>query len=185
LMPGLSGFDTLAVLKNDPQTADIPVMFLTIVEGRERGLKLGAAAYLNKPIDSQDLVRTIRHILGGVQSGESREALVLSVDEEACNQILAELQRVGLQPRVFDSLSALVEHTAQHAPRLIVLDGQTIAVDAEAAVRELQQVLGKTHATVLILARGSAAAEALRQPGVEQVSDLDELSRRLRDDAHE
>src|SRR6185312_3199511 len=51
LMPGLDGWGVLAVLKNDPALAAIPVVMLTITDERDLGFSLGAAEYLTKPIE--------------------------------------------------------------------------------------------------------------------------------------
>ena len=53
IMPGMDGYEVCQRLKADPQTADIPVIFLTAkvqVEDEEKGLKLGAVDYITKPI---------------------------------------------------------------------------------------------------------------------------------------
>jgi putative two-component system response regulator len=65
-MPGASGFDTMRVLKSDPQTQDIPVLFLSAVEApatQIEGFELGAADYVIKPISAAVLrVRVGHHI---------------------------------------------------------------------------------------------------------------------------
>lgn len=51
-MPGMDGFDLLKQLKQDHRTRDIPVIFLTALDGMEdevRGLELGAVDYITKP----------------------------------------------------------------------------------------------------------------------------------------
>ena len=53
MMPGISGHETLRRIKDDPTTADIPVIFLTALaadEDEELGLQLGAVDYVTKPI---------------------------------------------------------------------------------------------------------------------------------------
>ena len=53
MMPGMDGYEVLARLRENPVTQDIPVVFLTALAdaGREeRGLQLGAADYITKPI---------------------------------------------------------------------------------------------------------------------------------------
>lgn len=51
IMPGADGWQILHDLKEDPATADIPVILLTIVDKKALGFKLGASAYLLKPLD--------------------------------------------------------------------------------------------------------------------------------------
>lgn len=53
MMPRMNGYEVLARLREDPETQDIPVVFLTAMaeaEDEERGLELGAADYITKPI---------------------------------------------------------------------------------------------------------------------------------------
>ena len=52
-MPGMDGYAVCERLKNDPRTADIPVIFLSArseVEEVEKGFALGAVDYITKPI---------------------------------------------------------------------------------------------------------------------------------------
>ncbi|WP_260447087.1 PAS domain S-box protein [Nostoc sp. 2RC] len=46
MMPQINGFDVAAVLKNDPHTADIPIIILSIIENKERGYHIGIDRYL-------------------------------------------------------------------------------------------------------------------------------------------
>jgi DNA-binding NtrC family response regulator len=64
-MPGISGLVVLKVIKRDcPQT---PVILLTghgSIEEGEEGMKQGAYAYLFKPVDIEDLIRTMVEAAG-------------------------------------------------------------------------------------------------------------------------
>lgn len=63
MMPGLDGHEVLRRLRADPVTADIPVMFVTALgepEDEERGLRLGAADYLTKPIQPLVVLARVR-----------------------------------------------------------------------------------------------------------------------------
>ncbi|SEF89101.1 response regulator [Marinobacterium lutimaris] len=54
MMPGMDGFEVCEKLKADPETKDIPVIFLSGKNNpgdRSRGLALGAIDFLEKPID--------------------------------------------------------------------------------------------------------------------------------------
>ena len=61
-MPGMDGYSVLAKLKANPQTADIPVIFVTaLAEAADeaRGLTLGVADYITKPVNPDLLHRRI------------------------------------------------------------------------------------------------------------------------------
>lgn len=53
MMPEMDGYTVLEELKNDPQTKDIPVIFVTSLDDEldeQQGLRLGAVDYITKPI---------------------------------------------------------------------------------------------------------------------------------------
>lgn len=59
-MPFMDGLEFLQVLKADPATAPIPVIFVTChTEAEPRARQLGAAAFLTKPIRADDLLATV------------------------------------------------------------------------------------------------------------------------------
>ena len=54
MMPGMDGFEVCRILKGDPATAAIPIIFLSARDGVDdvvSGLKLGAVDYVSKPAD--------------------------------------------------------------------------------------------------------------------------------------
>jgi CheY-like chemotaxis protein len=67
MMPGRDGPETLSLLRADPRTAGIPVIFLTakaMASEVERLRALGAAGVLTKPFDPMSLAANVRAILG-------------------------------------------------------------------------------------------------------------------------
>ena len=66
MMPGLSGFDILAQMREDEQLRYIPVIVLTAANNaatKLRALELGATEFLSKPVDSSELVLRVRNSL--------------------------------------------------------------------------------------------------------------------------
>jgi putative two-component system response regulator len=54
MMPGLSGYDVCQILKSDPNSRHIPIIFLTAMTGTDdekKGLELGAVDFITKPVN--------------------------------------------------------------------------------------------------------------------------------------
>ena len=62
LMPEFDGFGVLAALRANAPTCAMPIVFLTVLddsESKARALRLGADAYLNKPVQRETLLKTV------------------------------------------------------------------------------------------------------------------------------
>jgi uncharacterized protein (TIGR02266 family) len=71
MMPELDGFEVAAALKANPETQDIPIIFLTArgrVEDKIRGLELGADDYLIKPVRREEMLARVRNVLRRLES---------------------------------------------------------------------------------------------------------------------
>lgn len=63
LMPDMDGLSTCRLLKSDPRTADIPVIFLTAmqaVEDKVKGFELGVCDYITKPWHPPEVIARLR-----------------------------------------------------------------------------------------------------------------------------
>lgn len=68
MMPGMTGFEVLKVLKSEARTATIPVIMLTGVSDRKKmqeALSSGIEYYVVKPFDFDDLLSKIKQALEG------------------------------------------------------------------------------------------------------------------------
>ncbi len=159
LMPEMDGYQVLQELKADPVTSDIPVVILSIVGEREQGLALGAAEYLTKPFNEQQLETIIGEILG-------RAGRVLIADDDP--DIAALLQRV-LQRRGFEAIIAsdgedtLLRARADPAPDLILLDLQMPKMHGYQVLEELRSSPMTWSIPVVIITGATPDLEAKRQ----------------------
>ena len=68
MMPKISGFDMLDILRSTPETKDIKVIMMTALSSedqRERGENLGADRYLVKSqVGIEDVVNVVHEVLG-------------------------------------------------------------------------------------------------------------------------
>src|SRR4030042_441409 len=66
MMPKMSGFEVCRRLKNDPKTADIPVIMVTALSefgDIERGIDSGTDDFLSKPVNKLELLTRVRTML--------------------------------------------------------------------------------------------------------------------------
>ena len=68
MMPKISGFDMLDILRNTPETANIKIIMMTALSSedqRSRGERLGADRYLVKSqVGIEDVINAIHEVLG-------------------------------------------------------------------------------------------------------------------------
>jgi two-component system phosphate regulon response regulator PhoB len=161
MLPGLSGDDVLKQLKEEPATANIPVLVLTAKreqEDRIQGLELGADDYLTKPFSPRELVLRAQAILrrvqdaGAASGGRILRAGPLRLDITS-HQTLLDGEELKLTPTEFRLLQALMERRGRTQSRKQLLEKawdvdsgasdriQTRTVDMH--VRRLRSKLGE------------------------------------------
>jgi len=136
MMPGKDGWQVIQELKADPETRDIPVVMCTIVSEKGRGLSLGAADYLVKPILEQDLIAALDRL--DREEGRHR---VLVVDDQPDDRNL--LRRMIESQEGYEVMEAgsgqeaiLLVH--QRRPHIIILDLLMPEMDGFAVLEALK-----------------------------------------------
>jgi signal transduction histidine kinase/DNA-binding response OmpR family regulator len=124
----LRGEDTwswLAELKADEATREIPILVLSAVEDRAKGLALGADAYCVKPLKKDDLLERLESLTGnGVPDTDETAAQVLIIDDEpAARYVLSKLLG-GVPCRVKEAENGRegLRMIKASPPQLILLD---------------------------------------------------------------
>jgi len=119
MMPDASGWWVLEKLKEDPLTAGIPVLVVTIVEDQRLVFALGASDYLGKPYDRGALIAKIHRLLPSL---DGKRVLVVDDDPEARTmlaKILTEERAEVIGAAGGDEAMAMI---AQSPPDLVLLD---------------------------------------------------------------
>ncbi len=71
-MPYADGFEILEIIKSDPTSKDLPVVFLTAKSQEHdifRGYQSGVDCYLTKPFEPNDVVTVVRRIFQALDDG--------------------------------------------------------------------------------------------------------------------
>jgi signal transduction histidine kinase/DNA-binding response OmpR family regulator/putative methionine-R-sulfoxide reductase with GAF domain len=136
MMPDKDGWQVIQELKADPETNHIPVIMCTIVGDKERGLSLGAADYLVKPILERELIAALDRL-----DREEGRHLVLVVDDNPDDRALL-CRMIESQPgyEVVEAAGGQEAITLVHqvSPQLIVLDLMMPDVDGFAVLEAVK-----------------------------------------------
>jgi len=132
----VDGWAVLERLKSDPDTADIPVLLVTIVDEKNLGYTLGASEYLTKPFDRQRLVSLLRKY-----QLEGNAGPVLVVDDIPDNREMLSraLTSSGYQVvEATDGKDAL-DKLERHNPILVLLDLMMPVMDGFQFLKEIRR----------------------------------------------
>jgi DNA-binding response OmpR family regulator len=106
MMPGMSGFEVCRQLKNDEQTALVPVVLVTALEdhqSRVRGIEAGADDFLSKPVQREELiarVKTLRRLHETRKELEARRLAAEVQEKEAIRKTFSRYLSPRLAERV-------------------------------------------------------------------------------------
>ncbi|KFC73616.1 heavy metal response regulator transcription factor [Massilia sp. LC238] len=163
MLPRMDGWQVLASLRADPDTEQIPVLFLTArdeVEDRVRGLELGADDYLVKPFAFVELVARIRTLL---RRGPVREEELIRIADLEIDVLRRRVRRgaetIALTAQEFALLHLLARRQGQVLSRALIasqvwdmnFDSDTNVIDA--AVRRLRRKIDDPFTQKLIHTR--------------------------------
>jgi len=168
LLPDVDGWTVLAALKGEPGLAEIPVVIVTIVDEQRRGIALGAAGYLTKPIDRERLIETVSRLRVAKAPGT---VLVVEDDEEQRQLVRAILGARGWTVREAANGRLALDAIGAELPDLILLDLMMPEMDGFELVAALQANAAWRAIPVVVVTALDLTAEDRRRlnGGVEQI----------------
>ncbi|HYP34799.1 MAG TPA: response regulator [Stellaceae bacterium] len=148
IMPDLDGWSVLTALRQDPELAEIPVIMITIVDEHRRGIALGAAGYLTKPIDREQLRRLVSRFRAPVPPTR-----VLLVEDDAVQRERMRGWLEGPQWTVREAENGRValKCMQESKPDVILLDLMMPEMDGFAVVAALQKEAGWRDIPVIVI----------------------------------
>jgi len=148
IMPDLDGWSVLAALRRDPELAEIPVIMITIVDEQRRGVALGAAGYLTKPIDRERLHRLVSRFRAPVPP-----TCVLLVEDDAVQRERMRGWLEGPQWTVREAANGreALDRLKEGKPDVILLDLMMPEMDGFAVVAALQKEAGWRDISVIVI----------------------------------
>jgi CheY-like chemotaxis protein len=134
ILPDTDGLALLDTLKTDPDTAEIPVIMLTVIEDEGDAMPRGASAYLVKPINEQLLLDQIESVL-------TRQGRVLIVedDQDTLTMINRALRRVGYTTDIAGDGYEALASARRFRPDVIILDLRLPGMDGYETLSHLKR----------------------------------------------
>ena len=157
LMPRVDGWQVLRTLKENPETRDIPVVILSVVENRAFGVSLGAFDHLVKPVDRTALLLTLARAGALATRGP---ILVVDDDPDVRKLLEHELVSAGYRVRSAAGGSEALEMLRGERPAAMLLDLAMPAPDGfEVLYRVRQDPALADLPVIVITARELSRAE--------------------------
>ena len=120
LMPGVTGWEVMRKLKEDPELRSIPVVVVSMVAGEEEHSNLlGAVDLLTKPVNREDLTRVLDRNLF---LARDRVALVVEDDPDTRTVVRTYLEEMGLRVLVAENGADAEIRMEEDRPDIILLD---------------------------------------------------------------
>jgi len=181
-LPGMNGWTLIERFKQDPRLAQVPMVIVSIIADKIRGLNLGARYVLQKPVGRSELACALAASgFPAMIDGEHRTVLVVDDDPKAVNLLATYLKSTGY--RIFTACSWQdgIDLARTRQPDLIILD----LMMPEVSGFEVVEVLKRDPATasipiVIVTAKQVTEADLARLEGdVLKVIDKSELNQGL------
>jgi len=121
LMPGMDGWQTMAALKQNPATRDIPIIVVSVLSSQEReSSQADIAAWIRKPLDETVLVQALERTFGSQASAP--RILLVEDDLALAPVVMTMFERHGIQVVHARTGREAIEASQKSHPDLLILD---------------------------------------------------------------
>ena len=157
VMPEMDGWEVMRALKDRPETANIPVVIVSLSEDHETGLALGAIGVISKPVDRGQLLEQFSKLTGV----GCRLVLVVDDNEQDRCFIASLLKESGMDVLLAASGQQALELALEDHPDLITLDMVMPGMDGSAVLDRLRAHESTAHIPVVIITSKDLTGEEL------------------------
>ena len=120
VMPNMNGWETIAALKREPETEEIPVIIFSALSPTDEAARAGVVDWLVKPLEEIPLLDTLERVLNS--SGRPPRVLIVEDDVDLARVITAMFQRDGIETIHAQTSQEAIQLSQESDPDLLVLD---------------------------------------------------------------
>ncbi|MFM1904385.1 MAG: hypothetical protein RLZZ440_2285 [Planctomycetota bacterium] len=148
MMPEMDGWAVVTALRNDPATAQIPVVVVTVTDNREMSAAVGASEFLTKPVDWNRLGQMMARFR---RDRIDRPVLVVEDDAASREQVTRLLCKDGW--RVMEAENGLValQRAQAEVPGVILLDLMMPEMDGFEFLARFRRLPGCAEVPVIVV----------------------------------
>jgi CheY-like chemotaxis protein len=146
LMPNVDGWEVLQCLKDDPDTASIPVVMVSMVDDGKKGAALGAVEHLRKPVDRDQLRKIVARYVK-----TAGKVLVVEDDPAVQKTIAKALGSMSIETLVANNGQEALDTLAEQWPDLILLDLMMPVMDGYEFLSHFRKLKGSEKTPVIII----------------------------------
>jgi signal transduction histidine kinase/CheY-like chemotaxis protein len=186
-LPGIDGWDVLAILKGSSDTSSIPVIVVSMIHDRGKGFALGASDYLVKPVGRVDLLTAIGRVVPLPSQASQRPVAVFLDDDMTSLQLVRlTLEAAGWSVHTFTQAAEAFAAIKAVQPSVVLVDLLMPLVDGFAVIDTLRADPDTATLPIVVLTAKTLTVEErnLLEGRIEFVTsknamDLSQLARRL------
>ena len=154
LMPEQDGWSTLAALKSHPETSQIPVIIVSILDEQNLGLSLGAVDYIQKPISAENLNNAL-----SLLQIKGNNILIVEDRKEDAELLKSMLESEGYDISLANNGESALLSITENPPDLILLDLMMPGMSGFEVIRRIRNIYQLFVPIIVVSAKTLSVAE--------------------------